>query len=108
MTRTTKSPAAPVKITNEESTAPRNIEVSTPTEEPTPAAEPQEKVVIETDVRKKLGRKTDDDSNPFVPAVAAQVEADARRLAEEKGFELNRGTSVGARLLARSQSKYGK
>lgn len=105
MKSTTEETKATKATETTEDKAPVNIEVTAPTEEPTPAPEAKEKEVVETDVRKKLGRKTDDDSNPFVPAVSAQVEADAKRFAEEKGFELNRGNSVGARLLARSQNR---
>ena len=82
-----------------------NIETESLTEDPVEAPAAVAKQVIETDVRKKLDRKTDDDSNPFVPSSPAQVEADAKRVAVESGFELNRGTSVGARLMARSQNR---
>ena len=88
--------------------APVNVETETPSEEPVEAPAAVEKVVVETDVRKKLDRKTDDDSNPFVPSNPAQVEADAKRVAETAGFELNRGTSVGARLMARAQNRPGQ
>ncbi len=91
-----------------ESKAPVNIETETPTEEPVAAPAAVEKSVVETDVRKKLDRKTDDDSNPFVPSNPAQLEKDAKRVAETAGFELNRGTSIGARLMARSQNRPGR
>ena len=87
---------------------PVNIETETPSDEPVAAPAAVEKQVVETDVRKKLDRKTDDDSNPFVPSNPAQVEADAKRVAETAGFELNRGTSVGARLMARAQNRPGQ
>jgi len=91
-----------------EEKAPVNIETDTPSEEPVEAPAAVEKEFIETDVRKKLDRKTDDDSNPFVPSNPAQVEKDAKRVAETAGFELNRGTSVGARLMARAQNRPGQ
>jgi hypothetical protein len=86
---------------------PVNIETESLTEEPVEAPAAVKKAVVETDVRKKLDRKTDDD-NPFVPSNPAQVEADAKRVAETAGFELNRGTSVGARLMARAQNRPGQ
>lgn len=88
--------------------SPVDLEVKTLDEEPIEAPAPAPKEQIETDVRKKLARKTDDMTNPFVPANPAQVEADAKRVAAENGFDLNRGTSVGARLIARSQSRPGQ
>ena len=91
-----------------EEKAPVNVETETPSDEPVAAPAAVEKQVVETDVRKKLDRKTDDDSNPFVPSNPAQVEADAKRVAEAAGFDLNRGTSVGARLMARSQNRPGQ
>ena len=104
-----KRTATPEKIesptTSSDEKAPVNIETESLTEDPVEAPAAVAKQVIETDVRKKLDRKTDDDSNPFVPSNPAQVEADAKRVAVESGFELNRGTSVGARLMARSQNR---
>jgi hypothetical protein len=91
-----------------EEKAPVNVETETPSDEPVAAPAAVEKQVVETDVRKKLDRKTDDDSNPFVPSNPAQVEKDAKRVAETAGFELNRGTSVGARLMARAQNRPGQ
>ena len=91
-----------------EAKEPVNVETETPTEEPVAAPAAVEKSVIETDVRKKLDRKTDDDSNPFVPSNPAQLEKDAKRVAEAAGFELNRGTSIGARLIARAQNRPGQ
>jgi hypothetical protein len=85
-----------------------NIETDTPSEEPVEAPAAVGKEFIETDVRKKLDRKTDDDSNPFVPSNPAQVERDAKSIADAAGFELNRGTSVGARLMARAQNRPGQ
>jgi hypothetical protein len=86
---------------------PVNLETLAPPVEKIEAPAAADKEVVETDVRKKLARKTDDTNNPFVPTNPAQVEADAKRVAEENGFDLNRGTSVGARLMARSQNRFG-
>jgi len=92
-------------VVETEEKTPVNIETESLTEDPIEAPAAVEKTVIETDVRKKLDRKTDDTTNPFVPSNPAQVEADAKRIAETAGFELNRGTSVGARLIARAQNR---
>ena len=91
-----------------EEKAPVNVETETPSDEPVAAPAAVEKQVVETDVRKKLDRKTDDDSNPFVPSNPAQLEKDAQQVAQSAGFELNRGTSVGARLMARAQNRPGQ
>lgn len=64
-------------------------------------AQPKEE--IETDVRKKLARKTEED--PFVPSHPAQLLADAQRIADEKGFPMNRGTEIGARLFAAARNR---
>jgi hypothetical protein len=86
---------------------PVNLETLAPAVEHFEAPSAAEKEAVETDVRKKLARKTDDTTNPFIPTNPAQVEADAKKVAEANGFELNRGTSVGARLMARSQNRIG-
>jgi hypothetical protein len=91
--------------TEVKATEPVNIETETPSEEPTPApkATPAEK--IQTDVREKLSKKSVDE-NVFVPTNPAALEKAAAEVAKESGFELNRGTSVGARLLARAQKRF--
>lgn len=89
-----ETPATP------ESAAPAEIEQIAPDAEPVEAAPVQTKEEIETDVRKKLAKKTESE-NPFVPQNHAQLEVEAKQIAQEKGFELNRGTSIGARLMAR-------
>lgn len=97
-----------VKVAPEESrienTKPVNIEVETPSEEPTPApkATPAEK--IQTDVREKLSKKSVE-NDVFVPTNPVALEKAAAEVANEQGFELTRGTSIGARLLARSQNR---
>jgi len=83
---------------------PVNIEQETPSEEPVaaPEAAPAEK--IQTDVREKLAKKSVAE-DAFVPANPAALEKAAGEVAKEQGFELNRGTSVGARLIARAQKR---
>jgi hypothetical protein len=81
---------------------PVNVETLTPSDEPTPAPAAAEKEVIETDIRKKLARKTDTE-DVFVPTSPAALENAAKTVAEAQGFEFNRGTSIGARLMARSR-----
>ena len=107
MTPSPEKVESPLSVESKEKD-PVNLEVQSLDEEPVEAPAPAKKVEIETDVRKKLARKTDDMSNPFIPANSAQVEADAKRVAIENGFDLTRGTSVGARLIARSQSRPGQ
>jgi hypothetical protein len=68
---------------------------------PAPAAEPEK---LQTDFREKLNRKTDE-QDVFVPSNPASLEKAASAVAAEQGFDLNRGTSVGARLMARAQKR---
>jgi hypothetical protein len=81
-----------------------NIETETPAIEPVAAqkAAPAEK--IQTDVREKLSRKSVDE-NVFVPSSPAALEKAAEEVAKDSGFELTRGTSIGARLMARAQKR---
>lgn len=59
---------------------------------------------VESSVRRKLAKKTDDNrEDPFVPQ--AQLDNEIVQVAREKGFPLSRGTEIGARLLARSKRK---
>jgi len=81
---------------------PANIELETPSEEPVPAPEAVSKEEIETDVRTKLNKRTDDE-NIFVPSNPVALEKAATVVAEADGFELNRGTSIGARLMAKAR-----
>lgn len=85
-----------------EATAPVEAELKSPTEEPKAPAAAPEKEEIETDVRKKLLNRTENE-DVFVPAPPAVLEAAAKQVAEKEGFQLNRGTSIGARLMARSR-----
>jgi len=109
-TRTTqsKTPAkSNVQVSPEEGkieNPPVNLEVETPSEEalPAPEATPAEK--IQTDVREKLSKKSVE-NDVFVPTNPAALEKAAAEVAKESGFELNRGTSVGARLMARAQKR---
>jgi hypothetical protein len=100
--------ASDVQVTPEvariENTAPVNLEVETPSDEPTPAPEATPAEKIQTDVREKLSKKSVE-NDVFVPTNPAALEKAASEVAKEQGFELNRGTSVGARLLARAQKR---
>lgn len=59
---------------------------------------------IEAAVMDRLSRKTDsEESNPFVPQV--QLDNEVKEIAKAKGFQLSRGTEIGARLLARSKRR---
>jgi hypothetical protein len=91
-------------VVEAEASAPVNIETETPSEDPTPAPEASAPEKIQTDVREKLSNKSVEE-NIFVPSNPAALEKAATQIAEEKGFQLNRGTSIGARLLARAQKR---
>jgi hypothetical protein len=122
MTRTTKTAAqkTPAKgdlqqtpetskiespvITKKETPEPENIEVESQTEEPVAPSEAQAPEKIQTDVREKLARRTDNE-DVFVPANPVALEKAAAEIAKEQGFDLTRGTSIGARLLARAQKR---
>ena len=97
--RAKKAAAKPVAV---EKTAPVNIELETPSSEPVaaPEATPAEK--IQTDVRAKLAKKSDQE-DAFVPSNPAALEKAAEEVAKAEGFDLTRGTSIGARLIARSR-----
>ena len=94
---------APEKEAVSDPKAPVNIELTVSEEPqiPAPAAAPEK---IQTDVRAKLAKKSLDE-NIFVPANPAALEKAAAQVAEESGFQLNRGTSIGARLIARAQKR---
>jgi hypothetical protein len=81
---------------------PANIELQTPSEDPVPAPAAVSKEEIETDVRSKLNKRSDE-QDIFVPANPVALEKAATVVAEEDGFELNRGTSIGARLMAKAR-----
>jgi hypothetical protein len=81
---------------------PANIELETPSEEPVPAPAAVSKEEIETDVRTKLNKRSDEE-NIFVPSNPVALEKAATVVAENDGFELNRGTSIGARLMAKAR-----
>ena len=83
---------------------PVNLETETPSEEPAPAPEPCAPEKIQTNVREKLSSRSIEE-NIFVPSNPAELEKAASQISQEMGFELNRGTSIGARLLARAQSR---
>ena len=87
---------------SEKPSAPKNIETPAPSDAPEKPAEKAPAEKIQTDVREKLANKSTKE-NAFVPTNPVALEKAAKQVAEEQGFELNRGTSVGARLLARAQ-----
>lgn len=91
-----------IEVQVKEQPEPAKVEVQTPSEEPLPAPAAAMKEQIETDVRKKLQSRTQEE-DIFVPTSPAVLEAAAKKVAKEEGFTLNRGTSIGARLLARSR-----
>lgn len=96
------TPTAETEVTptTENGKEPVNIELETPSDEPLAPSEAPAKEKIETDVRSKLAKKSVEE-NVFVPTNPAALEKEAKQVAEEKGFDLNRGTSIGARLMAR-------
>jgi hypothetical protein len=99
-------PEALAKPATEEKTvekaAPANIELETPSDEPVAAPAAVEAGKIQTDVRAKLAKKSDKE-DAFVPSNPVALEKAASEVAEQENFELNRGTSIGARLIARSR-----
>jgi hypothetical protein len=118
--RSTRSKAAPavasdIQVTPEEgriespvveeASAPVNLEVETPSDEPVAPAEATPAEKIQTDVREKLSKRSVDE-NVFVPSNPVALEKAAAEVAKEQGFEFNRGTSIGARLMARSQKRF--
>jgi hypothetical protein len=85
-------------------TEPAIIEVETPSSDPVAAPEaiPTEK--IQTDFREKLMNRSLN-KDIFIPSNPASLEKAAAEVAKDMGFELNRGTSIGARLIARAQKR---
>ena len=83
---------------------PVNLETEAPATEPVAAPEAIPAVKIQTDVRDKLMKKSVDE-NVFVPSNPAALEKAATEVAKDSGFELTRGTSIGARLMARAQKR---
>ena len=92
---------APTLTPGVKNSEPASMEVTAEPVEPTTPAEAAPAEKIQTDVREKLAKKSTED-NVFVPTNPAALEKAASAVAEEKGFELNRGTSIGARLMARA------
>lgn len=79
--------------------APVESELQTP--ETSELKEAPSKASIEAAINDKLSRKTDEEGeNPFVPL--NQLQNEVKEVAEKEGFPLNRGTEVGARLMARA------
>ena len=83
---------------------PVNLEVETPSEEPVEAPKATATEKIQTDVREKLSKKSVEE-NVFVPSNPVALEKAAEAVAKEQGFDFNRGTSIGARLMARAQKR---
>jgi hypothetical protein len=83
--------------------APIDIELKVTEAEPEPAVKKSAEE-IHAEVQSKLNNKTVD-NNIFVPASPAAVEKAAQAIAQEKGFEMTRGNSIGARLMARAQKR---
>ena len=83
---------------------PVNLEVETPSEEPTPAPEATPVEKIQSDIRARLSKKSVDE-NVFVPANPADIENEAKMIAKDRGFEFSRGQAIGARLMARAQRR---
>lgn len=92
---------SPVLTPGEKNSEPAQVETPTEAVEPTKPAEASAPEKIQTDVREKLAKKSTED-NVFVPTNPAALEKAAGEVAKEKGFDLNRGTSIGARLMARA------
>jgi hypothetical protein len=92
---------SPVLTPGEKNPEPAQMETTADPVEPTAPAEAAPVVKIQTDVREKLSKKSTED-NVFVPTNPAALEKAAGEVAKERGFELNRGTSIGARLMARA------
>ena len=91
-------------VIKQDDKAPVNLETDTLDEEPVPAPEATPAEKIQTDVREKLANKSVD-ANVFVPTNPVALEKAAAEVATDSGFELNRGTSIGARLMARAQKR---
>lgn len=89
-------------VLEENRVKPASLEVATPSVEPEAAAPAVEKEKIETDVRSKLNKRSDGE-DIFVPSNPVALENAAAAVAKTEGFELNRGTSIGARLMAKSR-----
>jgi hypothetical protein len=89
-------------VLEENKVKPASLEVATPTVEPEAAAPAVEKEQIETDIRTKLNKRSDGE-DIFVPSNPVALENAAASVAETEGFELNRGTSIGARLMAKAR-----
>jgi hypothetical protein len=111
---TRRQTSKPTEVTPEEVTVedvktdtakePVNLETQS-SEEPVPAPEAPAAEKLQTDFREKLLKKTDKE-DLFVPSNPAALEKAAKEVAQEAGFELNRGNSIGARLIARSQKRF--
>ena len=95
---------SPVLTPGEKNSEPAQVETPTEAVEPTKPAEASAPEKIQTDVRQKLAKKSVDE-NVFVPTNPAALEKAAEAVAKDQGFDLTRGTSIGARLIARAQKR---
>jgi hypothetical protein len=89
-------------VLEENKVKPASLEVATPSVKPEAPAPAADKEKIETDVRTKLNKRTDGE-DIFVPSNPVALENAAASVAETEGFELTRGTSIGARLMAKAR-----
>ena len=96
-------PLETAEMKETEAAKPANVEIEV-SDEPLKAPEAPSPEKLQTDFREKLSKR-EDSENPFIPSTPASLEKAASEVAKEKGFDLNRGTSIGARLLARARSK---
>lgn len=80
--------------------APADVELQT-AEDANEVKEAASKESVEAAINDKLSRRADaEGENPFVPLT--QLQNEVKDVANKEGFPLNRGTEIGARLLARS------
>jgi hypothetical protein len=84
---------------------PKVVELKTTTSEESVPAAPASPEQIHAQITEKLSNRSLE-GDAFVPKNSASLETAAKQVAEEQGFAFNRGTSVGARLIARSQGHF--
>lgn len=82
-------------------TEPAELEV-TAKEEPLEEIKDISVTEVQKKVRERLSRRSDRE-NIFVPSNPPELEREAKAIAEEMNFPINRGTLIGARLIAQSR-----
>lgn len=88
--------------TSAETESTKPLEVATQVPETTDLKGAPSKESIEAEISSKLSKRDDsEDVNPFVPMT--QLTNEVKQVAETEGFQLSRGTEIGARLIARAQ-----